>query len=94
MPNQQEFGSVYYQFWMLYEEAIGSEYRYIEISFRITPLSNVGIDAPQISGKIYHDQASTLWLSHKNRPHPNYHHSLISFATISILMRKTHAIGQ
>jgi len=32
-------------------------------------LSNFGIDAPQISRKIFHDQASMPWLSHKNGPH-------------------------
>ena len=40
-------------------------------SFRIAPLSNGMIDASQISYKTIHELASTLWLSHKNRPPPN-----------------------
>jgi hypothetical protein len=35
----------------------------------ITPLSNIGKDAPRISGKNFHGHASTLWLSHKYGHH-------------------------
>ena len=37
-------------------------------SFLIATLSNVGIDGLQIDGPNIHDQASTLWLFHKNGP--------------------------
>jgi hypothetical protein len=40
-----------------------------EISCWITPLSSIGIDAPRISGKNLHGQASTLRLSHRNEPY-------------------------
>jgi cysteine desulfurase len=34
--------------------------------YRLASLSNVGMDATQISGINLYGQASTLWLSHKN----------------------------
>jgi hypothetical protein len=36
----------------------------LESNCRITPLSNIGKDAPRISGKNFHGHASTFWLSH------------------------------
>jgi hypothetical protein len=43
-----------------------SESGLMEIRSRIVTLSNVGLDVPLISSKIFRDQASTPWLSHKN----------------------------
>jgi hypothetical protein len=51
-------------------------------------MKNVGIDGLQIDGPNIHDQASTLWLSHKNGPQRFVWHLISVCLVISLQYHK------